>query len=162
VAFVSGLCIGQDWEGLPERGIEPWRDTGIAIRGPAVADVARAFAQTWALAGEPLPEDEPSEARPLALAGDQAVRVIASTPATTGMLRPTCSGPRSRAGLWLTDAYFVGTWAYVEGLGSAARGSRRAAARAERERRRARGDARARSTARCSRRGSASSSGTGR
>lgn len=122
VAFVSGLCIGQDWEGLAERGVEPWRDTGMAIRGPAVADVARAFAQTWALAGDPLPEDEMPSARQLAPAGDQPLRVIASTPATTGMLRlDLLWAAIARRRLWLTDAYFVGTWAYLDALGSAAR-----------------------------------------
>src|SRR5205814_1110983 len=34
VAFVTGLCIGRMWEGSPERGLEPWRDTG---RGSDIA-----------------------------------------------------------------------------------------------------------------------------
>ena len=55
VAFVSGMCVGDDWVGDPSRGIDPWRDTGIMIEGPAVADVDRAFASTWALAGPPIP-----------------------------------------------------------------------------------------------------------
>jgi len=122
VAFVSGLCIGQDWVGWPERGIPPWRDTGIAIRGPAVADVARAFAETWAAAGVPLPEAELPACRELLPAGDQALRVIASSPATTGMLRlDLLWAAIARRRLWLTDAYFVGTWAYLDALGSAAR-----------------------------------------
>jgi cardiolipin synthase len=122
VAFVSGLCIGQDWVGWPARGIPPWRDTGVAIRGPAVADVARAFAETWAAAGPPLPEAELPSRRDLAPAGDQALRVIASTPATTGMLRlDLLWAAVARHRLWLTDAYFVGTWAYLDALGSAAR-----------------------------------------
>ena len=61
VGFVSGLCIGQDWAGHPERGIEPWRDTGLQIEGPAVADLAQAFAVMWAGSGSPLPpNDAPS------------------------------------------------------------------------------------------------------
>jgi len=36
VAFVTGLCVGQRWVGYPEKRIEPWRDTGVEIRGPAV------------------------------------------------------------------------------------------------------------------------------
>ncbi|MGH7383830.1 MAG: phospholipase D-like domain-containing protein, partial [Candidatus Rokuibacteriota bacterium] len=35
VAFVTGLCVGRAWVGDPARGVEPWRDTGIAVRGPA-------------------------------------------------------------------------------------------------------------------------------
>jgi len=122
VAFVSGLCIGQDWLGWPERGVAPWRDTGMAIRGPAVADVARAFAETWAAAGAPLGADELPDRRDLPAVGDQALRVIASSPATTGMLRlDLLWAAIARRRLWLTDAYFVGTWAYLDALGSAAR-----------------------------------------
>lgn len=122
VAFVSGLCIGQDWAGWPERGIAPWRDTGMAIRGPAVADVARAFAETWAAAGDPIAADELPERSRIGPVGDQALRVIASSPATTGMLRlDLLWAAIARQRLWLTDAYFVGTWAYLDALGSAAR-----------------------------------------
>src|SRR5512135_98518 len=39
IAFVTGLCVGRMWEGDPKRGVEPWRDTGVVIHGPAVADV---------------------------------------------------------------------------------------------------------------------------
>ena len=53
VGFVSGLCVAQDWLGFPERGIEPWRDTGVELRGPAVADLKRAFANIWSLNGDP-------------------------------------------------------------------------------------------------------------
>ena len=122
VAFVSGLCIGQDWLGWPERSVPPWRDTGMAIRGPAVADAASAFAETWAAAGLPLPDDEISSRRALPFAGDQALRVVASSPSTTGMLRlDLLWAAIARRRLWLADAYFVGTWAYLDGLASAAR-----------------------------------------
>src|SRR5690606_34298206 len=57
VGFVTGLCVGDAWIGDPARGIEPWRDTGVEIRGPAVAQLERAFARTWAASGPPLPED---------------------------------------------------------------------------------------------------------
>src|SRR5207249_3004906 len=56
VAFVTGLCIGRRWAGDPARGLDPWRDTGVEVRGPAVADIEDAFAETWAVAGQPLPE----------------------------------------------------------------------------------------------------------
>src|SRR5262245_28799657 len=122
IAFVSGLCIGQDWVGWPQGGIAGWRDTGVAIRGPAVADVARAFGETWAAAGPPLPEAELPSREDLAPAGDQALRVIASSPAATGMLRlDLLWAAIARRRLWLADAYFVGTWAYLDALGSAAR-----------------------------------------
>jgi cardiolipin synthase len=122
VAFVSGLCIGQDWLGWADRGVPPWRDTGIAIRGPAVADAAQAFAETWAGAGSPLPAEDVPGRRDLAPAGDQALRVVASGPSHTGMLRlDLLWAAIARRRLWLADAYFIGTWAYLDGLASAAR-----------------------------------------
>ena len=51
IAFISGLCIGEMWEGYPDKGLEPWRDTGVAITGPAVAHAERAFAETWRMTG---------------------------------------------------------------------------------------------------------------
>ena len=58
VAFVTGLCVGTRWEGAPDRGLPGWRDTGLEVRGPAVAEVAHAFADSWAATGAPLPPDE--------------------------------------------------------------------------------------------------------
>ena len=51
VGFVTGLCVGRTWVGDPGRGIEPWRDTGVAVRGPAVLRIEEAFAQMWAAQG---------------------------------------------------------------------------------------------------------------
>src|SRR5690606_10832770 len=48
IAFVSGLCVGQYWVGDPENGTPPWRDTGVRLTGPAVADVEAGFAEVWA------------------------------------------------------------------------------------------------------------------
>src|SRR5205085_2994234 len=47
VGFVMGLCVGHDWRGDPAKGVEPWRDTGVEIRGPAIADMEHAFARVW-------------------------------------------------------------------------------------------------------------------
>jgi len=57
-AFVSGLCIGQAWVGDAARHLDPWRDTGVAVGGPAVADIDAAFATTWAIAGAPIPDGD--------------------------------------------------------------------------------------------------------
>ena len=46
------------WVGDPARNIDPWRDTGVEVRGPAVADIETAFAEAWAAAGDPLPPDD--------------------------------------------------------------------------------------------------------
>jgi cardiolipin synthase len=58
IGFVTGLCVGQRWLRDPERGVEPWRDTGVGLQGPAVADLEEAFAHTWAAAGTALPLDD--------------------------------------------------------------------------------------------------------
>ncbi|MDT7602797.1 MAG: cardiolipin synthase [Acidobacteriota bacterium] len=122
VAFVTGLCVGKRWVGYPERNIEPWRDTGIEIKGPAVADVEQAFAQSWVAAcGEPLPEDELPDATKIEPAGEMMLRVIASQPNTAGLYRlDHLIAALARKTLWLTDAYFIGTTPYVQALRAAA------------------------------------------
>jgi cardiolipin synthase len=122
VAFVTGLCVGKRWVGYPEKKIEPWRDTGIEIKGPAVADVEQAFAQSWVAAcGEPLPEDELPDAANIDPAGEMMIRVIASQPNTAGLYRlDHLIAALARKTLWLTDAYFVGTTPYVQALRAAA------------------------------------------
>ncbi|HCF57813.1 MAG TPA: cardiolipin synthase B, partial [Myxococcales bacterium] len=80
VGFVSGLCVGKPWAGDPAKGLEPWRDTGVELRGPAVADIERAFAYVWELLGPALPEPLVAlEAPPPS--GEMNVRVVASVPA---------------------------------------------------------------------------------
>lgn len=121
VAFVTGLCIGRMWEGSPERGLDPWRDTGVEIRGPAVADVARAFTEAWAACGGILPEADRARPAP-APAGDVDLRVVAATSGTAGLYRlDPLIAALARSTLWLTDAYYAGTPSYVQALGAAAR-----------------------------------------
>jgi cardiolipin synthase len=121
VAFVTGLCVGQRWIGGAARGVEPWRDTGVEVRGPAVAEIARAFAQSWAATGPPLPADEVPEPAAIAPVGDVGVRVIASMPTTAQLYRlDQLIAATARKSLWLTDAYFVGITPYVRALCAAA------------------------------------------
>ncbi|MCC7125752.1 MAG: cardiolipin synthase B [Acidobacteria bacterium] len=122
IAFVTGLCVGNQWVGDPERNLEPWRDTGVGLVGPAVADVEMAFTEAWAAAGPPLPKDEYVDRDALPCAGDAEVRVIASMPNTGGMLRvDQLAAALARRTLWVSDAYFVGVASYVEALRNAAR-----------------------------------------
>jgi cardiolipin synthase len=121
VAFVTGLCVGQSWEGQPSRGIPPWRDTGVEVRGPAVADVVRAFADTWAASGSPLAESEVVSTEGQATQGTVALRVVATTSGTAALFRlDTLVAALARKSLWLTDAYYAGTGAYVQALRAAA------------------------------------------
>ena len=121
IAFVTGLCIGKHWEGWPERGLPGWRDTGVEILGPAVADVAKAFTEAWAACGPPLPREERAPATP-APEGDIALRVVAATSGTAGLYRlDPLIAALARSTLWLTDAYYAGTPTYVQALAAAAR-----------------------------------------
>ncbi len=120
VGFVPGLCIGQEWAGDPARSIEPWRDTGVELRGPAVADLEAAFAEAWAAAGDPLPP-EVLDAPPPLPSGDVDVRVIATLPRSAELLRvDQLVAAMARETLWLTDAYYAGTVSYVQTLRAAA------------------------------------------
>jgi cardiolipin synthase A/B len=121
VGFISGLCIDHHWAGDPGRGIEPWRDTGIEIRGPAVCDIESAFAQVWEDIGAPLPAEELAVRESVASAGDVALRVVANSPGTTGLFRlDHLIAAAARRTLWLTDAYFAGIPPYVQALRAAA------------------------------------------
>ena len=121
VGYVAGLCVGQVWVGEPARNKAAWRDTGIELRGPAVADLDVAFAQSWAFAGGTMPEAE--EMHTPSPCGEVAVRVIGSKPNTMGIYRlDQVIAAMARKRLWLTDAYFVGTTAYVRALCEAAQG----------------------------------------
>jgi cardiolipin synthase len=121
IGFVTGLCVGRMWVGEAGRGIEPWRDTGLEVRGPAVAEIERAFAQMWAVTGDPLPESELHERTAVAEEGDVSLRVVASAPGTVGLLRlDQFVASVARRTLWLADAYFAGLPSYVQALRSAA------------------------------------------
>jgi cardiolipin synthase len=117
VGFVTGLCVGRMWTGDPARNIEPWRDTGVEIRGPAVAELERSFAQAWEMLGTPIE----TQAAISPVCGDVALRVVATLPATAGMFRlDQVVATLARKRVWLTDAYYAGTATYVQALTAAA------------------------------------------
>lgn len=121
IAFVTGLCVSKRWKGDPTHGIPAWRDTGVELRGPAVAYVERAFADVWATTGAPLPPGALSDAAALPMVGDVAVRVVAGAPRKAGLFRlDQLIASAARRTLWLTDAYFVGFAPYVQALCAAA------------------------------------------
>ena len=121
VGFVTGLCVGRMWVGDPDKKLEPWRDTGIEVRGPAVADIEQAFAHVWDSIGDDLPPDETARRDMLAEAGDVSLRVVATQPVSAGMLRmDQLVATLARNRLWLTDAYYAGTTLYMQALRAAA------------------------------------------
>ncbi|MES1206142.1 MAG: phospholipase D-like domain-containing protein, partial [Pseudomonadota bacterium] len=122
VGFVTGLCVSARWLGRPDRNVAPWRDTGLQIRGPAVADLDAAFAAVWAVCGDPLHVSELTSPDDIPAAGDVSLRVVASVPTGAGLYRlDQIVAALARRRLWLTDAYFVGVTTYVQALGAAAR-----------------------------------------
>ena len=121
VGFVSGLCVARMWVGDPARNLDPWRDTGVEIRGPAVADLERAFGRMWGILGEPLPEATLS-GQELVPAGNVSLRIVASEPATSGIFRlDQLVVAFARQRVWLTDAYYLGAPTYVQALVTSAR-----------------------------------------
>lgn len=122
VGFVSGVCVSAKWLGDPARGRDPWRDTGVAVRGPAVADLVRAFAETWGMLGEPLPERSDHASDPEPPVGGVALRVVATQPSSAGTYRmDQLIAALAHERLWLTDAYFIGVAPYLSALTHAAR-----------------------------------------
>ena len=120
IGFITGLCVGRMWVGQPEKAIQPWRDTGVEVRGPAVAEIERAFGEVWALMGRPIPESE--FVATVGRAGDVPVRIVATVPATAGLLRlDQLIAALASKRIWLTDAYYAGTTPYVQALTAAAR-----------------------------------------
>ena len=121
IAFVTGLCVGKMWVGDAQQGIDPWRDTGVELRGPSVADVAQAFAEVWAETGPPIPADELLDPESIPEVGEVSLRVVAGTAFSTSVYRlDTLVAALARERLWLTDAYFAGTPTYVQALRAAA------------------------------------------
>jgi CDP-diacylglycerol--glycerol-3-phosphate 3-phosphatidyltransferase/cardiolipin synthase len=121
IAFVAGLCVGKMWEGRPERGHEPWRDTGVEIVGPSVVDAERAFAASWRLAGGDDLDPPPAVAHDPSLSGPVHLRLVPTEPFSANLLRADLLiTVLARRRLWITDAYFVGHGLYLEALRRAA------------------------------------------
>jgi phosphatidylserine/phosphatidylglycerophosphate/cardiolipin synthase-like enzyme len=122
VAYIGGLCIGDDWLGDPARQIPPWRDTGMELRGPAVAEAELAFAGAWATWGDGLPPGTVPARESIRAEGDVNVRVVATSPDRTTLYRLELAALAAASDrIWLTDAYFMGTPVYLESLSAAAR-----------------------------------------
>src|SRR5205814_5323621 len=105
-AMIGGLCIGDEWAGDPARGRRPWRDTMVAVSGPAAAALDGAFARIWSRAGPALPPDE--LAPDPAPCGSSIVRVMEGMPGQARVYRAVQLLAASAAErLWITDAYLI-------------------------------------------------------
>jgi cardiolipin synthase len=114
---VGGVGIADPWlERAPDSGL-PYRDTSVAVVGPAVADIERAFAGVWDENGPALPDAERPAAGSIPSAGDKAVRVVIQEPGKMRIARVlqvlTADAERR---LWIADAYFLADPALREAL----------------------------------------------
>jgi cardiolipin synthase len=101
--------------------LSAWRDTGVEVQGPAIVEIDRAFAETWAFTGGTVPAEEIAAPGSIAIAGNVALRVVASEPSVGPIYRTDqLVAALARRSLWLADAYFIGTSSYVQALRSAA------------------------------------------
>jgi len=117
VGFLGGLCVSAKWLGKDKSA--PWRDTAVAVRGPALLEFEQAFAAIWEQLGSPMRHVHLDAPAP---AGDVDVRVIATQPDTAGIFRlDQLIAAMAQRSLWLADAYFVGIAPYVQALVAAAR-----------------------------------------
>jgi cardiolipin synthase A/B len=125
VGFTGGLNVGDEYRGKSG----PWRDTHLAIRGPAVARLEQVFAEDWHF----VTRDEVEFARaippiaPSAVTGhDATVAVVKSGPDVEGMARETIHRvffsaiTTARSRVYITTPYFVPDRAIVVALQTAA------------------------------------------
>lgn len=123
VTFISGLCLGRMWAGQPDKGREPWRDTGVEIVGPATAYAERVFAASWRFVGGRIDDRDIPDPEQLASAGSVNLRIIPSMPFAATMLRvDLLVAAMARRTLWIADAYFLGHGPFVDALRQAAHG----------------------------------------
>ncbi len=103
--FVGGLNVGDEYMGL-KPPLAPWRDTMLELRGPAVADLQKLFADDWQwITGQlpPLLPPPPSD-------GEASALVVAAGPADrleTGSLFFSAAINAARERVWLSTPYFV-------------------------------------------------------
>ncbi|MFA7249492.1 MAG: phospholipase D-like domain-containing protein [Dehalococcoidia bacterium] len=118
---VGGVGVADPWlQRDPGTGL-PYRDTCVAVRGPAVADIERAFAGVWDLNGSALPAAERPRAGAIAPAGDMATRVVIQEPGKmriSRLLQVVTASVEQR--VWIADPYFLADRILREALVAAA------------------------------------------
>ncbi len=121
-AVTGGLCIGNEWVGDPAQHRLPWRDTGVAVDGPAARALDRAFCRAWSFNGGQPPDDEDEVGDAASPAGTTDVRVVATEPgrergARTIELLLGVSAQR----IWVTEAYLAAPQRLYQAFKDAAR-----------------------------------------
>ena len=118
-AFVGGHNVGDEYMGLHPQ-LSPWRDTHVAVTGPAATAVQLAFVEDWYWAAHSTPE---LNWLPRPGPGDQRVLVLPTGPAdeleTCGLFFvQAINSARERC--WIVSPYFVPDQAVLQALQLAA------------------------------------------
>jgi cardiolipin synthase len=122
IAFSGGVGIADVWTGDAEDP-EHWRETHLAIEGPAVQHILGGFLENWTEAAQTVlgPDHYP---KPPSFEDGVEVLVMRSSPKAGGtvalhLFSTVIAGAQER--LWLTTAFLAPGPAFVELLASAAR-----------------------------------------
>jgi cardiolipin synthase len=105
VGFTGGINIGDEY-----RGKTPWRDTHLAVEGPAVAELSHVFEQDWHFATRTLLT--PAAPAP-ATEGEGLVAIVRSGPDMDGPKREAIHRiffsaiTRARERVYITTPYFI-------------------------------------------------------
>lgn len=118
----GGLCIGDEWVGDPAHHRLPWRDTAVAVDGPACRMLDGSFGRAWSFAGGAPPNDAAELAADVSAMGDVAVRVVATEPGRERNYRviDLLLGVAAER-LWITEAYLAAPQRLYQGILDAAR-----------------------------------------
>ncbi|MBI3820032.1 MAG: cardiolipin synthase [Planctomycetes bacterium] len=122
LAFTGGLNVGNEYGGLRRRRFGPWRDTHLAVRGPAVAAIQDVFLEDWFFVTNK--EVDHAEAfPPLEPAGDAFLHVVPSGPDSDWEVIHHAIFTiitKARHHVYLTTPYFVPDRALLVALQTAA------------------------------------------
>ncbi len=126
----GGVGIGEEWSGSGSARRVRWRDTAVRIEGPAACDMRRAFDSMWRRAGG---EERRMSRRRLVRASSGAhvdprtasgavVGIIEGDPFKLRVARALqLQAVAAERCIYVASAYFVPSFAEVEGLAGAAR-----------------------------------------
>ena len=129
VAFTGGVNLSNTYSSSSSRARRPdlladgWRDTHVAVEGPAVQGFARAFAQNWREQGgesdalKPAPEDTDRSGTDIIAVLDAEGGDAIESPIFHAY-RQAMRAARHR--IWITQAYFAPDDEFLEDLRSAA------------------------------------------
>ncbi|MGH8014396.1 MAG: phospholipase D-like domain-containing protein [Candidatus Binataceae bacterium] len=117
--YCKGICAGPL---TPGKVLDYWRDTDVAIRGPAVASLQHLFFGSWR-SQTPAPLPASDYFPPLFREGDDIARVIGSVPEQSSVLYVTLMSAINNAetNIYITDAYFAPNHKMIKALERAAR-----------------------------------------